>query len=257
MAADLISDDMQQDNPRPDIPPGQLFVIGDSHIGLGVGAEERIVAWLDRLRVFEPRELHLNGDVFHYFIGEDKFVTPPVTRFFDKLRELRDSGIGVYYIEGNRDFFLKGSVAEPAVTAIVDHSVIEAGGRSYYLVHGDMINDRDYQYRLWRRASKNPLTRIGVKLFPRALARGFVNRVEEHLSQTNFKHKYQLPTEQMQIYGSRRLAEGHDIVVFGHFHEKLVLEEKGSTVVVLPAWFESEEAMVISPDTGEFQFVRV
>ncbi len=52
-----------------------IIVIGDSHIGLGDGAEERIVAWLDRLEQTSPRALYLNGDVFHYFIGDRKFHT--------------------------------------------------------------------------------------------------------------------------------------------------------------------------------------
>jgi len=236
---------------------GQIVVIGDSHIGLGEGAETTMIEWLDRLAGHRPGALYLNGDVFHYFIGNRKFITPAVIRFFDRLRELRDSGIAVHYVEGNRDFFLQGSIAERSVTEITLECTIDAGERRFLIVHGDMINDRDYPYRFWRRMSKNPLTRAGVRLWPERYARRFVDGVEEKLSRTNFKHKYRLPTELMKTYAARRASEGHNVVVFGHFHQKLELRDGASTVIILPAWCDSEEAMVIDPDTGDWEFEKV
>jgi UDP-2,3-diacylglucosamine hydrolase len=234
-----------------------IFILGDSHIGLGKGAETRIVAWLDRLETYEPRALYLNGDVFHYFIGDRKFHTTAVENFLNKLRQMKDRGIEVYYIEGNRDFFVKGSFAEPAVTRVTRKASFYAGDRRYFLVHGDMINDRDYPYRFWRYLSKNPLMKVAVRLWPEKHARGLVDRVEKRLRKANFKHKRRLPTELMEKYGVKRSQEGYDVVVFGHFHHKLVLEPEGATVAVLPAWYETEEAMMVSPRTGEFSFVRL
>ncbi|MDX1583085.1 MAG: UDP-2,3-diacylglucosamine diphosphatase [Thermoanaerobaculia bacterium] len=239
------------------IEKDSIIVIGDSHIGLGDGAEKRIVAWLDKLERTEPRALYLNGDVFHYFIGDEKFHTNAVRNFLGKLNEMKRSGIDVFYIEGNRDFFVRGSYAEPAVTRVTSRESFFAGDRRFFLTHGDMINDRDYPYRFWRSVSKNAITRFAVKLWPEKPARRFVENVERKLSKTNFKHKRRLPTELMQHYGHKRAAEGYDVTVFGHFHHKLLLESNGSTVVVLPAWYESEEAMVISPTTGEFDFATV
>lgn len=239
------------------IAKDSIVVIGDSHIGLGEGAEERIVAWLDRLLESEPRALYLNGDVFHYFIGNPKFHTQAVANFFGKLRQVKERGVEVYYIEGNRDFFVRGSCAEPAVTRVTSRESFYAGERRFYLTHGDMINDRDYPYRFWRRLSKNMITKFAVKLWPAGSARRFVDAVEKRLRNANFKHKRRLPTELMEAYGRKRSEEGFDVVVFGHFHHKLLLESNGTTVAVLPAWYESEEAMVISPDTGEFSFEKV
>lgn len=239
------------------IAKGSIIVIGDSHIGLGDGAEERIVAWLDRLLESEPRALYLNGDVFHYFIGDPKFHTRAVANFLDKLRQMKEQGVEIYYIEGNRDFFVRGSCAEPAVTRVTSRESFYAGERRFYLTHGDMINDRDYPYRFWRRLSKNMITKFAVKLWPAGSARRLVDAVEKRLRNANFKHKRRLPTELMEAYGRKRSEEGFDVVVFGHFHHKLLLESDGTTVAVLPAWYESEEAMVISPDTGEFSFEKV
>ncbi|MGZ5472805.1 MAG: UDP-2,3-diacylglucosamine diphosphatase [Thermoanaerobaculia bacterium] len=234
----------------------QIYVIGDSHIGLRDGSEVQVNAWLDRLAALRPRALYLNGDLFHYLIAHKNFRTPSVDKVLAKFRELRDAGIAIHYVEGNRDFFLKGSFVEDAVTDIALEYAIPAGTKKYLVVHGDTINDHDYAYRFWRRVSKNPLTRFGVNFVPRSIAKSFVDGVERRLSGSNFRHKSRLPVEQMRQFGSGRAREGFTDVVLGHFHEKLVIPGK-TTVTVLPAWYESGEAMRIDPATGASDFVVI
>jgi UDP-2,3-diacylglucosamine hydrolase len=233
-----------------------IYVIGDSHIGLGDGAEEPVNAWLDRLAALKPRALYLNGDLFHYLIAHRNFRTQSVERVMAKFRELRDSGIGVHYVEGNRDFFLKGSFVEDAVTDIAYEYAIPAGTKKYLIIHGDMINDRDFGYRFWRHASKNPVTKLVVTMVPKKTARRFVDDVERKLAKSNFKHKSRIPVELMEQYGRTRAREGFTDVVFGHFHQKLVLPGK-ATVTVLPAWYENGEALRIDPRTGANEFVVI
>ncbi|HET7711912.1 MAG TPA: UDP-2,3-diacylglucosamine diphosphatase [Thermoanaerobaculia bacterium] len=239
------------------LPSNQIFVIGDSHIGLTAGSEDKIVSWLDRLKKVQPKALYLNGDVFHYLVATPKFRTSSVANFFAKLRELRNSGTTIHYVEGNRDFFIRGSFVENSVTDVSTEYSVPAGTNRYLVVHGDLINDRDWPYRFWRRASKNPFAKVGVRLTPGPLARMIVDRVEKRLARSNFKHKTRLPIELLERYGVRRGREGFTHVVFGHFHQKLVLPVDGSTVAILPAWYESGEAMMIDPVSGDFSFVVV
>jgi UDP-2,3-diacylglucosamine hydrolase len=237
---------------------GKIFVIGDSHIGLSDGSERPVNAWLDRLIALRPRALYLNGDLFHYLIAHPKFKTSSVEKVMEKFREVRDSGVAIHYVEGNRDFFLKKSFVEEAVTDVGLEYALPAGTSRYLIVHGDMINDKDWPYRFWRRASKNPISKLGVDLIPKKLARNFVDGVEQRLSKSNFKHKSRLPVELMEAYGRKRARDGFSHVVFGHFHNKTVLSAgRGVTVTVLPPWYESGEAMRIDPVTGAFDWVVI
>jgi UDP-2,3-diacylglucosamine hydrolase len=237
---------------------GQIYVIGDSHIGLADGNEKKINAWLDRLALLEPKALYLNGDLFHYLIAHPTFKTSSVEKVMAKFREIVDGGVAIHYVEGNRDFFLKGSFVENAVTDIALEYAVQAGPKRYLIIHGDMINDRDWRYRFWRHASKNFVTRLGVNFIPKKTARKFVDSVETRLSRSNFKHKSRLPIEMMEQYGRQRAREGYTHVVFGHFHEKVVIPAGDTmTVTVLPPWYETGEAMRIDPVTGEFDYVVV
>lgn len=239
------------------IPAGQIFVIGDSHIGLAEGSEKPILAWLDRFVTLQPRALYLNGDLFHYLIADPKFYTSSVEKVFARFRQLRDGGVAVHYIEGNRDFYLRGSFAEASVSDVAMEYDVEAGARKYLIVHGDLINDHDYPYRFWRFASKNALSRFALKLVPRRTARSFVDSVERRLARSNFKHKSQLPVAHFESYGRDRGAEGYTDIVFGHFHQKLVLPTAGARITILPPWYETGEAMAIDPGSGEFTFVEI
>ena len=239
------------------IAAGQIFVIGDSHIGLSPGSETRIVGWLDRFAALQPRALYLNGDLFHYLIAHPKFHTDSVEKVFARFRAVRDSGIPIHYVEGNRDFFLKGSFVEDAVSDIALEYSIAAGDKKFLIMHGDLINDRDLPYRFWRFASKNPLSKIALRLIPKTMAQNLVESVEKRLATTNFKHKKTLPLPLMEAYGDKRAQEGFTDIVFGHFHEKLVLPTDSATITILPPWYETGEAMVIDPATGRFDWVAV
>ena len=61
----------------------------------------------------------------------------------------------------------------------------------------------------------------------------------------------------MEAFARRRREEGFTHVVFGHFHEKLVMPAGDATVTIVPPWFETGEAMVINPQTGSFDWVVV
>jgi len=235
---------------------GQIFVIGDSHIGLADGNEKPISGWLDRLVSHRPKALYLNGDLFHYLIAHRKFFTSSVDKVLRKFREVVDAGVPIHYVEGNRDFFVKGSFVEKSVTDVALEYEVRAGNRKYLIVHGDMINDRDWKYRFWRRASKNPVMKLGLELIPKGVAKKFVDDVEKRLGKSNFKHKTRLPVELMEAYGRTRGQQGFTHVVFGHFHHKLVMPGP-TTIAILPPWYETGEAMTIDPATGEFAFVTI
>jgi hypothetical protein len=66
-----------------------------------------------------------------------------------------------------------------------------------------------------------------------------VGSTERRLSDTNFKHKSRIPEEAIRAYAERRLAEGHDVLLLGHFHEERRWQVRGGEVHLYEAWFRS------------------
>jgi len=181
------------------------------------------------------------GDLFRVWVGFPRFETAEVLALVEALRELRAAGISVDYVEGNRDFYLDGSVYQDAFDRVGLETSFEAGGRRYLCVHGDGLNDRDWKYRFWRRLSKSTPVRFAVRHIPRALAHGLVHSTERRLSRTNFKHRRALPETAIRSFAERRLAEGYDTLLLGHFHEPRVWTVRGGEVRLLDAWFNRRQ----------------
>lgn len=216
-----------------------VALIADAHLGGPGGPAGPLVEQLEALPAQRCERLVLMGDLFQAWIGSPRFETRPIAEVVAALRRLRAGGLRVDYIEGNRDFFLRGSPYADAFDSVVLEVAFEAGGRRYLAVHGDGLNDRDWQYRFWRRLSKSPPVRLAVTRTPRRWARRLVDSTEEKLSRTNFKHKVELPERAIRAYAERRLAEGHDVLVLGHFHEPRRWQVQGGEVRLLDAWFRS------------------
>ena len=181
----------------------------------------------------------LLGDIFQAWVGLPAFETPEIRAFLEQLGRLRERGLWIGYVEGNRDFFLERDAHAEAFDVIATEVALQVGSRRILFVHGDGLNDRDYAYRFWRSLSKRRLVRTVLGVLPEAWARGFVARTERRLGSSNFKHKQRVPTEAILAYGARRFAEGHDLLVLGHFHEPLRLSAPGGEICVLDAWFRS------------------
>ena len=72
-------------------------------------------------------DLSLLGDVFHFFIAHPKFETPSIARFLRASQDLAARGVSITYIEGNREFFLRGSTPNPTFTKSDDTQTFEQG----------------------------------------------------------------------------------------------------------------------------------
>lgn len=230
-------------------PPRPILLVADSHLAREEGDERPMVELLAGVSPARFSALYLLGDVFHYLIGDEKFLTPGILATMDAFRAVRERGTPVYYVEGNRDFYLKGSFLEPVFTAVDLAFAFDTPAGRYFLTHGDLINDRDYPYRFWRFVSKNPVAFAAMKAFPRRAARRFVSGVEANLRRSNFKHKYRIPEERILAFAARRWAEGDRTVLLGHFHREWSADGgDGRVVAVVPAWCETGKVALVEAD---------
>lgn len=223
-------------------------VFADCHVGRRPGDEGPFLEALETARRRGAREITLLGDIFHFFIAHPKFETPAIARFLDAVRRLSGAGVAVTYVEGNRDFFLRGSYVESLFAEVCDEQVFEEGGRRFLATHGDLLNERDLPYRFWRMLSKNPISRASLAFVPKEAGNRLVWKVEARLYRSNFKHKTRLPVEMIRAFAERRFREGIDVLLLGHFHKSWAESVAGGRVEILPAFVEERRWMEIAGD---------
>jgi UDP-2,3-diacylglucosamine hydrolase len=217
----------------------QVALVADAHLDGPGGEPAPLVAQLAPLAGEGVERLILLGDIFQAWVGFPQYETPAVRAVLDAVAALRARGVKVEYIEGNRDFFVAEGPYRDAFDLVGLETSFESGGRRYLAVHGDGLNDRDYQYLAWRALSKSRASRFLVFHTPRRFAQRMVHSTERRLSRTNFKHKIAVPEAAIRAYAERRLAEGHDVLLLGHFHEPRTWRVPGGEVRLLDAWFRT------------------
>ncbi len=223
-------------------------VFADCHVGRRPGDEGPFLEALEAARRRGVSRITLLGDIFHFFIAHPKFETPAIARFLETVRRLAAGGVPVTYVEGNRDFFLRGSYVEKDFGRVCDEEVFEAGGVRFLATHGDLLNEKDIPYRFWRFLSKNPLSRAAIGVVPKDAGNRLVWKVEARLYRSNFKHKSRLPVEMIRDFAARRFRSGIDVLLLGHFHKSWSERVDGGRVEILPAFVEERRWMEIADD---------
>ena len=104
-------------------------VFADCHVGRQPGDEGPFLDALRQARDRGAKAISLLGDIFHFFIAHPKFETPAIARFLETVDALREDGVPVTYVEGNRDFFCgrPTSIEVPRGAATRRHSRREIG----------------------------------------------------------------------------------------------------------------------------------
>jgi len=223
-------------------------VFADCHVGRRPDDEGPFLEVLLRAADRGATSVSLLGDIFHFFIAHPKFETPAIRRFLDTVDRLAARNVPVTYVEGNRDFFLRGSYVESHFREVCDEETFSAGGRRFLATHGDLLNEADVPYRFWRALSKNPIARASLHVIPKDLGNRFVWKTEARLYRSNFKHKQRLPVEMIRKFARFRFAQGIDTILLGHFHKSWVDESAAGRVEILPAFVDEKRWMEIADD---------
>jgi len=100
--------------------------------------------------------LYILGDLFESWIGDDD-DSPLAHQVAESLYALKDSGVPVLFMHGNRDFLLGGAYAQRAgMTLLDDPTVVEFDGERTLLMHGDTLCTDDAAYQEFRAVVRNP-----------------------------------------------------------------------------------------------------
>ncbi|MCZ6726417.1 MAG: hypothetical protein O7A98_03565 [Acidobacteria bacterium] len=225
----------------------EIALLADAHIGGPGGDAGPLVAQLDALAAAGCRRLVVLGDLFQVWVAAESYETEDVRQLMGAIGRLRAAGVAVDYIEGNRDFFVAASRYADMFDSVGTELAFVAGEKRYLVVHGDGLNHRDRRYLFWRWLSKSWPVRWLMLHLPRVLARRLVHLTEKGLAGTNFEHKQRIPEEAIRAYGERRLQEGFDHLLLGHFHEPRSWPAAGGEIRLLDAWFNTRSVEWLEP----------
>lgn len=232
-----------------------LVVVADSHMIRRDAELGRFVSFLDSL-AGNTSLLYMLGDIFNIWLGSRRFEMEHMRPVLASLRRLAEAGVRIRYVEGNRDFHVAdGYLGDPFESVIPVGEELLFGGRRLWLTHGDLLNEADRQYRLWRSVSKSRLLWALFSALPASAGVGIGNALEGRLRGTNVRHKSYFPQEACETLGRRLIAKGFDRILIGHIHVEKVIElesaGRAGRLISLPDWRSSHRYLRYSPRGDE------
>jgi len=136
----------------------EAVFISDLHLHPSEYAiEERFRLFLKWVVQVGAKELYILGDFFYAWAGDDT-RTPWSDEIASQLHRLKETGIQVFYMQGNRDFLLgKEFALRAGWIELKEPTVIYLGQEKVMLVHGDRYCTHDIAHQRFRMLTRNRL----------------------------------------------------------------------------------------------------
>lgn len=182
--------------------------------------------------------LVIAGDFFEFWLGDSADAFPHYKPVLDTLKTVTQKGVKLLFFEGNHDFHLRRYFRTTFNAEVFpEKAEIVMDGKRLFICHGDLINRKDYKYRVLRFIFRNPLTRLLAKILPASVPAFVASKLGNHSKKnhrsTAAKWDYQ---QLVRKFAAARFAEGFDIVVTAHYHRPLLEENAGKNLLALGDW---------------------
>ena len=225
--------------------PSVFVICADCHIRAGesfkIEAITHIIEGLSRGEV-----LVIAGDFCDALVGKSELLWDWQKELLDIFRKAFAEGKRVIYVEGNRDFFLEYFKGKYFVDVQKEYCCLHEG--SVVVVHGDLINRKDWKYRWWRGLVKSKLVfRAATRLIPDTWLIRIIFWLEKRMRALNQRFKDHIPLAMIRDFVAGIVPKPL-IVVSGHFHSFIQESVNGILFISLPSWDEYPNVLRVMLD---------
>ncbi|KTD62747.1 UDP-2,3-diacylglucosamine diphosphatase [Legionella shakespearei] len=169
------------------------------------------------------KSIYILGDFFHAWAGDDS-LNDWSRSIALKLSNLKQQGISLYYMHGNRDFLLGKTFAKLAGWQVLaDPTVITLGEERVLLSHGDRYCTKDISHQRFRLLTRNVLFTKLFLCLPLSFREKLVNKVRDISLSNHSKSMEEMDVVAdavMQHMKSHRLFT----LIHGHTHKSGLTE---------------------------------
>lgn len=188
----------------------------------------------------QAEALHILGDLFEYWAGDDDLDDPLNGSVADAFKRLGDQGIALFFMHGNRDLLIGQEFARRCGARLIpDPTLLNLYGTRTLIMHGDTLCTDDTEYQKFRAYARNPDNQARFLAQPLAARRQQMlgmRAQSEQDKQTKSEEIMDVTPAAVELvlreHGYPRLIHGHTHrparhlhVVDGHDCERWVLND--------------------------------
>ncbi|TPG49953.1 UDP-2,3-diacylglucosamine diphosphatase [Rhodanobacter glycinis] len=205
--------------------------------------------------------LYILGDLVEAWIGDDDDAELP-QRIATATRDVRDAGVPVYFMAGNRDFLLGKTFAQRAGMILLDDGVVHyIHGHATLLMHGDLLCTDDVAYQTVRQQVRNPEWQKQILSMPLDARRAFAAKArEDSKAHTGSTMESIMDVNADAVARTMRKA-GVTRLIHGHTHRPaqhaFKLDGKPAERIVLGDWYEQGSVLRVDGAGAELRGMAI
>ncbi|MFT4057960.1 MAG: UDP-2,3-diacylglucosamine diphosphatase [Legionella sp.] len=194
----------------------EAVFISDLHLHpKEIAIQARFDAFLKWAIKHEVKNIYILGDFFHVWAGDDT-LNDWSRGIAEQLHTLKQLGINLFYMHGNRDFLLGKAFAQlTGWTMMSEPTILYLGNEKIMLAHGDRYCTKDIAHQRFRLLTRNrifPLLFLSLSLkYREKLVTQVRSRSQNNVSKS--LEQMDVVTESvishMQEHGVTKLIHGH------------------------------------------------
>ena len=238
------------------MPKHLTYFVSDIHLGLQVGdpaqREKNFVKFLREIDPEETSALYLLGDIFDFWY-EYRYVVPKGgARVLGALTWLIDSGVKVYFFEGNHDHWCFSYFEELGMVKLPQPYVTDIAGKRFCLGHGDGLGPGNYWYKFLKAVFTSRWAQVLFSTLHPWIAFKWATGWS-HRSRTEKPIAYTFRGEDEPLYKYCAGFQSHNPVnyfIFGHYHSRVDMPVGAARLHILGDWMTAPNWLVFDSDTA-------
>lgn len=201
--------------------------------------------------------LYVLGDLFEFWIGDDD-QTPFANQIRMEFKRLTESGVAVYFVQGNRDFLLgKRFCKQTGITLLADVTTIELYGRKAVILHGDTLCTDDVSYQKFRRTVHQPWLQWLFKRIPWMIKKRIVAKVQSGVRDDKSHKSLEIMDVNQEEVEKVMTQYQVTLMIHGHTHRPNVHHFENAqgqmTRIVLGDWYQQGSVLRVTAEQCELQ----
>jgi UDP-2,3-diacylglucosamine hydrolase len=171
---------------------------------------------------------------------------------------VRDAGVPVHFMAGNRDFLLGEDYARRAGFDILEDGTVHTlYGRPTLLMHGDVLCTDDLAYQAVRRQVRTPEWKAQILAMPLDARRAFAAKARaDSKAHTGSTMESIMDVNAGAVAEAMRTA-GVTRLIHGHTHRPAIhrfeLDGRPAERIVLGDWYEQGSVLAVTPEKVELR----
>ena len=235
-----------------------IFFVSDNHFQKRNDEDERrrrnlFYSLLDHIKESKGT-LIIGGDFFDFWFEYTGYIPFEYLDIFEKLKELKNNGIEIYYVLGNHDYWDFGFFNKIFATkSFKDEFYFQHDHQNFLIIHGDGVLKEDRGYRLFRRIIRSRLCIALYSILPPSIGYYIAKKIS-HADKPKEYYKDNKQLKEKLVQYAKEKWKDTDILLVGHYHQAGIIEENNKKLIFLGDWLN--KYLVTKYDNGNWEQIN-